>query len=164
MYPVHQLITFVWCLILIWSQGCERAAPVAIQRDGGPLYVAPSGTGAANIDGVNYEYVATKDRETQITKGFHKLNIGQSRQDVRDALGSPDSAEPSYGKEANPRLRGWCYMYKIRMRAGSPNTNDVCVEVFFFDPVGKIHWAVPENITGLNEIGQAEDDPPPVSL
>jgi hypothetical protein len=43
-------------------------------------------------------------------------------------------------------------MYKIQMRPGGPNTNDVCVEVYF-DPDGKLHWAVPSHIVGLSDIG-----------
>jgi hypothetical protein len=43
-------------------------------------------------------------------------------------------------------------MYKISMRTGGPNTNDVCVEVFF-NPDGKLRWAAPNHIPGLSEVG-----------
>jgi hypothetical protein len=53
----------------------------------------------------------------------------------------------------NAPFPGWSYKYKIKMRTGGPNANDVCVQVYF-DPDGKLHWAVPNHLAGLNEIGR----------
>ena len=126
-------------------------------KDEGPTYVAPAGTGAAKIDGFEYKYVATAERESNIIAGFKKLKVGQSREDVRKLLGPPDVADTSFTKGFRDEFRGWYYQYKIRMRSLA-STNDVCVEVFF-DTKGKLHWAVPENIPDLREIGQVRTDP-----
>jgi len=127
-------------------------AASAVPSDVGPLYVSPAGTGPTTIDGVHYEYVAPVDREARIISGFRTLKLGQSREDVRAALGPPDLASPLYGKAADGPFLGWTYLYKIRMRSGGPNTNDVCVEVFF-DPRNALHWAVPSHIDGLEDVG-----------
>src|SRR5438270_446126 len=88
---------------------------VTLRRpDGGPTYTSPTGAGATIIDGVEYEYVASAEREKQIVSGFPKLKVGQSREEVRDALGMPDTARPGYSKEYNSRFLGWSYMYKIK--------------------------------------------------
>ena len=42
------------------------------------------------------------------------------------------------------------------MRSGGPNTNDVCVEVFF-DSRDGLHWAVPNHIDGLADVGSPTD-------
>jgi hypothetical protein len=130
--------------------GSSASTPTTKPTDVGPTYVAPAGTGPTTIDGVEYEYVARAERQAQIVAGFSNLSVGQSREDVRDALGPPDIARPDYGKAYNSPLLGWSYMYRIKMRAGG--TNEVCVEVFF-DPAGKLKWAVPERIAGLKEVG-----------
>jgi outer membrane protein assembly factor BamE (lipoprotein component of BamABCDE complex) len=93
--------------------------------------------------------VATSARQAAILAGFAKLKVGQSREEVRQALGAPDKAQIAQGKLYNsPRC--WVYMYKIKMRTSGPNTKDICVEVSF-DSDGKLNWAMPENIAGLNE-------------
>ena len=133
-------------LVLAFGAGCSMSSassPTTKPTDIGPTYSAPADA---------YEYVANAEREKQIVDGFPKLKVGQSREEVRDALGLPDTAQPGYSKEYNSRFLGWSYMYKIKMRFGGPNTNDVCVEVFF-DPAGNLSWAVPNHIDGLKEIG-----------
>jgi outer membrane protein assembly factor BamE (lipoprotein component of BamABCDE complex) len=84
--------------------------------------------------------------------GFQNLKVGQSRQEVRDALGPPDEASPRYGKDRHATFRGWGYTYEIKTRTGGPNTNDVCVQVFF-DPDDTLLWAVPSHIAGLSDVG-----------
>jgi hypothetical protein len=142
-------------VLLVFAIGCSRSSgssPATKPTDVGPTYTSPTGAGATTIDGVEFEYVASAEREKQIVSGFPKLKVGQSREEVRDALGMPDTAQPGYSKEYNSRFLGWSYMYKIKMRSGSPNTNDICVQVFF-DPSGNLKWAVPSHIEGLKEIG-----------
>lgn len=155
MNAIRRLIILVACAVMGDVLGCAEPPPASQTTkptDVGPTYVAPGGTGATTIDGIAFEYVATAEREAQIVAGFPKLKLGQSREEVRAALGLPDAAGPGYGKEYNPRFHGWGYMYKIRMRAEGPNTNDVCVQVFF-NPAGELKWAVPNHIPGLKEIG-----------
>jgi hypothetical protein len=117
----------------------------------GPLY-APLATGAATIDGVDYRYIATADREAQIIAGFKKLKVGQSREEVRDAMGPPDSAEPMHRKAHNMPFIGWSYTYEVKMRSRGPNMNDVSVQIFF-DADGSLHWAAPNHILGLEDVG-----------
>jgi hypothetical protein len=140
---------------LSFAAGCADSsvpAPATKPTDLGPTYIAPvSASKPTMIDGVEYEYVATAERKKQIVNGFSKLKVGQSREEVRDALGLPDIARPGYSKEYNSRFIGWSYLYRIRMRSGSPNTNDVCVEVFF-DSAGNLMRAVPNHIAGLKEV------------
>jgi hypothetical protein len=59
-----------------------------------------------------------------------------------------------HGMAKDAPFHGWKYMYKIRMRTGGPNMNNVCIEVFF-NPDGKLHWVVPNHIAGFSEIGPA---------
>lgn len=118
-------------------------------EDIGPVYRPPL---QAKTDGCEYGYVATAEREAQIIAGFRNLTVGQSREEVRDAMGAPDEAKPMYRKAHNMPFIGWSYTYKIKMRSGGPNMNDVCVEVFF-SADGTLHWAVPNHIAGLEEIG-----------
>jgi hypothetical protein len=103
------------------------------------------------MDGTEFEYVATADREAQIVSGFPKLKLGQDPQEVRSALGPPDVAQPMSRKESNA-LVGWTYTYYIKKRIDGPNEKDMVVEVFF-DPAGKLQRAVPSNIPGLGEVG-----------
>lgn len=155
MNTIRSLITILALIVAGSAAGCAEptaSAPASQPTDVGPTYVAPSGTGTATINGIEYEYVATGEREAQIVAGFPKLKLGQSREEVRAALGLPDRATPGYRKEYNAPFRGWGYMYKIKMRTGSPNTNDVCVQVFF-DPAGELKWAVPNHIEGFKEVG-----------
>jgi hypothetical protein len=107
----------VWFYVLGTNSCRKDAAPAAAEmpRDKGPTYVAPAGTGAATIDGIEYQYVATAEREASIIAGFTKLTVGQSREVVRKLLGPPDFAEPLYDKQGDI-FRGWYYMYKIKMR------------------------------------------------
>jgi hypothetical protein len=150
-----KIIVFCICVAFILPTGCGRpsaSTPATKPTDVGPTYVRPNGTGAAKIDGVDYQYVATREREAQIVAGFPKLKLGQTREQVRNALGPPDFANPEFSKAFNSQFLGWSYQYYIKERVVSPNMNDPCVEVFF-DPNGKITWAVPENIAGLKEIG-----------
>jgi hypothetical protein len=149
------MLIALWLCVSSILVGCSKSsasAPTTKPTDVGPTYVAPDGTGTKTVDSVEYEYVATPERETQITTGFPKLKGGQTREEVRNALGLPDSARPGYSKAYNSQFLGWGYMYRMKMRAGSPNTNDVCVQVFF-DPAGKLKWAVPSHIAGLKEVG-----------
>jgi hypothetical protein len=148
------MLIALW-LLLAFPAGCSKpstSSPTTRPTDVGPSYTSPPGAGATTIEGVEYEYVASAEREKQIVSGFPTLKVGQSRDEVRDALGLPDTAQPGYSKEYNSRFLGWSYMYKIKMRSGSPNTKDVCVQVFF-DSTGKLKWAVPNHIEGLKEIG-----------
>ena len=96
--------------------------------------------------------MADHERESQLISGFSKLRLGQRREEVRAALGPPDTAAPLYGKEPNAPFQGWAYKYNIKLRAGGPNTNDICINVLF-NPAGKLKWAVPNHIAGLNEVG-----------
>jgi hypothetical protein len=143
------------CVSCAYVTGCEKptaSAPASQTTDVGLTYRAPDGTGVRTIDGIEYEYVATHERENEIVNGFPKLAVGQSREEVRAAMGLPDRAEPMYGKERNAPFHGWWYMHKIKMRSGGPNTNDICIEVFF-SPKGKLSWAVPNHIEDLKEVG-----------
>jgi hypothetical protein len=154
MNAIRQLVIIVTWIVVGGAVGCAEPTPVSPTTkptDVGPIYVAPNGTSARTIDGIEYEFIATPDREAQIIAGFPQLMLGQSREEVRAALGLPDAATPGYGKEYNA-FRGWGYIYKIKMRAGGPNTNDVCVQVFF-NPAGELKWAVPNHIPGLKEVG-----------
>lgn len=154
MHITGKIISFLGCLTLLYTVGCTLSAPAnRPPSDVGPTYVAPAGAGPATLDGVEYEYVATSEREAQIVAGFPKLKTGQSREDVRDTLGPPDRAIPAYGKAYSAPFRGWAYLYKIKMRSQGPNTNDICVNVYF-DPDGNLDWAVPSNIAGLTEVGR----------
>jgi hypothetical protein len=150
------LIRLIVCVALSFVAGCADSsvsAPTTKPTDVGPTYIAPvSASTPTTIDGVEYGYVATAEREKQIVDGFPKLKVGQSREEVRDALGLPDIAQPASSKEYPGRFLGWSYMYRIKMRSGGPNTNDVCVEVFF-GSAGNLKWAVPNHIAGLKEVG-----------
>jgi hypothetical protein len=156
MNTCRTLIRLIACVALSFAAGCADSsvsAPTTKPTDVGPTYISPvSASTPTTIDGVGYEYVATAERERQIVDGFPKLKVGQSREEVRDAMGLPDTAQPGYSKEYNSRFLGWSYLYRIRMRSGGPNTNDVCVEVFF-DSAGNLMRAVPNHIAGLKEVG-----------
>src|SRR5262249_18030570 len=67
--------------------GKIQAAP----EDVGSMYAPPRG---AKSDGGGYGYVATAEREAQIIAGFRKLKVGQSREEVREAMGPPDEVHP----------------------------------------------------------------------
>lgn len=162
MIELKSLIMIFACIRLFYA-GTHTQATAHIPKpvshvDAGPLYVAPAGTGKATINGLEYRYLASKERESQIIEGFKKLRLGESRDDVRDALGPPDTADSMSGKHRDAPFRGWCYMYQIKMR-DLANTNDVSVHVFF-DPDGKLDWAAPSNIDGLTEIGSVEGNAP----
>jgi hypothetical protein len=151
--PIRGFDRFLLWILLIFTGGCARPSRATVPTDVGLEYTTPIGSGPATIEGISYEYVATPDREQEIIAGFGKLKIGQSREEVRQAMGRPDSAEPMYGKAKDSPFHGWSYMYKIKMRSGRPNTGDICVQVFF-NPDGKLHWAVPSHIAGLSEVGR----------
>ena len=136
--------------LLVALGGCTHVTPT----DVGPTYVAPADSGPTIIDGISYWYVAAPARQEEITAGFPKLKVGQSREDVRQAIGAPDDASPEYGEKNAGSFSGWYYMYRIRMR-GTPHEgwmSNVCVDVFF-NAGGKLTWADPENIAGLSEVG-----------
>ena len=151
---VHSLHLFLLGILLIIGVGCGRPSQATTPTDVGPTYAAPPGNGPVTIEGITYGYVATQEREQEIITGFRKLSVGQSREDVREAMGPPDSAETMWGKDDFKPFTGWSYMYKIRMRPVGPNTSDVCIHVFF-NPKGKLEWAVPSHIAGLSEVGHA---------
>jgi hypothetical protein len=138
--------------VVAFTAGCTApSAPVPPRpSDVGSTYVAPSGTGPRTIDGIEYKYVATAERKAKIIAGFPKLKLGQSREKVRAALGLPDTARPMYDKRCK-EFHGWVYDYDIKMRAPS-NMYDVCVGVYF-NPNGKLRWAVPCHIPGLKAVG-----------
>lgn len=102
-------------LIALWvplafATGCSKpsASSAATKpTDVGPTYTGPTGASPATIDSVEYAYVASAERETQIVSGFPKLKVGQSREEVRDVLGAPDTAQPGYSKEYSSRFLGW---------------------------------------------------------
>jgi hypothetical protein len=150
--PARGFDRFLLWVLLIILGGCAQPSQTTAPTDVGPEYTAPTGSGPATIEGISYEYVATPEREQEIIAGFRKLKVGQLREEVRQAMGPPDSAKPMYGKAKDSPFHGWSYLYKIRMRSRGANTRDVCVQVFF-SPDGKLHWAVPENIAGLSEVG-----------
>jgi len=155
MNTIRQLIMILASVVVGSAVGCTEpppASPTTKPTDVGPTYVAPNGTGTRTIGGIEFGYVATAEREAQIVAGFPKVKLGQSREEVRAVLGLPDAARPAYGKEYNAPFRGWVYTYKIKMRVGSPNTNDVCVLVFF-NPAGELRSAVPNHIPDLKEVG-----------
>ena len=152
---MRKLLAAYVSLSCAYAIGCEKptaSAPASRPTDVGLTYSAPEGTVARTIDAIEYKYVATPERENEIVGGFPKLAVGQSRQDVRAAMGSPDSAEPMYGKESDAPFHGWSYTYKIKLRSGGPNMNDVYVTAYF-SPDGKLSWAVPNHVEGLNEVG-----------
>jgi hypothetical protein len=91
-------------------------------EDIGFMYVAPR---LAKTDGGGCGYVAIAEREAQIIAGFRKLKVGQSREEVREAMGPPDEVHPMRSKEYNMPFIGWCYLYEIKLRRGPPNTNNV---------------------------------------
>jgi hypothetical protein len=151
---LQKLLAVVASVSVLFAAGCvgpSASAPRTIPRDVGSTYVAPSGTGARTIDGIEYQYVATARRRAQIIAGHRKLKLGQSREEVRSLLGLPDRADPMYPKTAEPFL-GWAYDYIIKTRADGPNMGDACVGVYF-NPDGKLKWAVPCNIPGLKAVG-----------
>jgi hypothetical protein len=123
--------------------------PSPSPEDVGSMYVPPRG---AETDAGEFGYVATAEREAQIIAGFRKLSVGESREDVREAMGPPDVVEPMRSKEYNMPFIGWHYLYEIKMRRGPPNTNNVYASVFF-SPDGTLHWAVPNQVAGLDEVG-----------
>lgn len=143
-----------WILLAIAGSCSKPPASSATTKptDVGPTYAGLTAATVTSIDGVEYEYVASAEREQQIVRGFPKLKVGQSREEVRDTLGLPDTARPRHSKAYNSQFLGWSYIYRIKMRSGGPNINDVCVELFF-DPAGNLKWAVPNHIPGLKEIG-----------
>jgi hypothetical protein len=120
-----------------------------VPEDVGPVYIPPR---EATTDGGEYAYIATAGREAEIIAGFQKLKVGQSREEVRDAMGSPDSAKPMHRKAYNMPFIGWSYTYTVKMRPGGPHMNDVYIEVFFSQD-GTLHWAVPNHIAGLEQVG-----------
>src|SRR4051794_36307475 len=96
MNALRTIVTLCICGVSLLTSGCRKSSmstPTSKPVDVGPTYVAPSGTGATTIDGIQYGYVATPEREAQIVRGFPKLRLGQSREEVRDALGLPDTAQ-----------------------------------------------------------------------
>ena len=118
-------------------------------EDVGPVYMQPPD---AKPDHSEYGYAATPEREAQIIAGFRNLKVGQSREEVRDVMGLPDSAEPMYRKARNMPFIGWKYLYEIKTQSGPPKTSNVYVSVYF-NPDGNLHWAVPNRIAGLEEVG-----------
>lgn len=155
MSAIGTVVAIFTCTLGVASAAAVKApppAPTTRPADVGGKYVPPAGTGPATIEGIKYKYVATREREGQIVAGYVKLKVGQTREDVRAALGPPDKANRQYGKEADAPFLGWSYTYRIKTRAGAPNENDVRVQVYF-DPEGKLHWAYP-NVPGLKEIGR----------
>ncbi|HEY8667488.1 MAG TPA: hypothetical protein VIL86_12535 [Tepidisphaeraceae bacterium] len=155
MNAAEKLLPFITCMALVCAAGCGGSgASTATTKpsDEGPLYVAPEGPGAATIGGINYEYIASKERADKIVASFPKLKVGQNRKEVRDIMGPPDNARLGVGKAMNSAPGVWSYLYKIKMRAGSPTTSDVSVEIFF-DANDKLHWALPNHLSGLSEIG-----------
>lgn len=154
MNMLRKLLIVVASVSVVFTVGCAGPSPsaqMARPSDVGPIYVTPGGTGARTIDGIEYKYVATAKRRAQIVAGFPKLKLGQSREKVRAALGLPDRAYPMYDKRGQV-FGGWTYRYEIKMRAPGPNMYDVRVSLFF-NPAGKLRWAVPCHIPGLKSIG-----------
>src|SRR3954466_6555172 len=116
--PPMNVLRLLIPLLLAFAVGCSKSSassPTTKPTDVGPTYTSPTGAGATTIDGVEYEYVASAEREGRIVSGFPKLKVGQSPEEVRDALGLPDTAQPGYSKDFNSRFLGWSYMYKIKM-------------------------------------------------
>jgi hypothetical protein len=147
------ILAWVLCVLSTARAEAPPATPTTEPKDVGHKYVRPAGSGPRTIAGVKYAYVATPEREAQIVEGFSKLKVGQTREEVRAALGPPDKRNRSYAKvkQAKPPFLGWCYTYKIKMRGGASNENNVCVQVFF-NPAGKLTWAAP-NVPGLKDVG-----------
>src|SRR5260370_9886212 len=149
--PTRSLDRFFLWTVLIIRGGCAAPSPTTAPTDVGATYSPPPGSGPVTIEGISYAYVVMPAREQEIVEGFRKLEVGQCREEVRQEMGPPDSAETMYGMAKDSPFHGWSYMYKIRMRPGGPNTNDVCVEVFF-NPEGKLRRAVPNPIPALGDV------------
>src|SRR4051794_12696240 len=95
--PPMNVLRLLIPLLLAFAVGCSKSSassPTTEPTDVGPTYTSPTGAGATTIDGVEYEYIASAEREKQIASGFPKLKVGQSREEVRDALGMPDTSRP----------------------------------------------------------------------
>ena len=132
--------------------GCTQSASNPVVIDIGPIYV-PADTGAATVDGISYEYIATADREAQILAGFQKLKVGQSREEVRDVMGPPDMAFLGRAKGPDPDVRFWVFVYKIKQMESEPMNvyNDTFIRILF-DTDGKLNVATPYQIAGLKSI------------
>jgi hypothetical protein len=146
-------MVIVASVVVAFTAGCAGpSTPVPMRpSDVGATYIAPSGTGARTINGLEYKYVATAERRAQIIAGYRKLKLGQSREEVRAALGLPDRAQTMYDKRGRI-FYGWDYDYDIKMRWPGPNIYDVQVSLFF-NPEGKLRRALPCHIPGLKALG-----------
>jgi hypothetical protein len=148
MCSAPQFFTMMWFFVQFASQATQPK-PIP-EKDIGPAYIQPQKAGPAIIDGIHYEYVATKEREVQIIDGVQKLEAGPFRADVRKLLGPPDIGRPLYGKY-NSVLIYWDYIYRIRYRDKTDwNDSDYAVELFF-TPTGRLDWARVHGVPGLSK-------------
>ena len=135
------------CTMVALISGC-----VLPRFDVGPTYLPPTSTRSLGNGLHDYRYIATPARREQIVNGFGNLKVGQTREEVRAAMGPPDLADAQYSLELFPKYEGWRYHYYIRLLALGPNFRDEYVGAYF-KPDGKLKWAVASNIPGLTEVG-----------
>lgn len=84
--------------------------------------------------------------------GYNKLSVGDAEGRVLKYMGEPDFKQPLNTKKGE--LLGKSYKYYVyRHNENMVNEKYDQLITIYFDTTGKITWAVPKNIKGLNEIG-----------
>jgi hypothetical protein len=144
----------VLMIAMVLLAGCDSGP---LPTDDGPRYVAPAGTNAPiAVPGhdLDYEYVATTQRAQQIRTGYDRLHVGATREEVRAALGPPDTAMVMHPRDSN-RFIGFMYTYKVRTTKGMSRTYDEYVAVYF-DRSHRLSETL-TRIPGLSNIGQRKE-------
>jgi hypothetical protein len=144
-------LTIAMALVL----GCDPPGPATAPADApGGVYAHPAGTGPQTIEGIDYAYIASATRETQIRTAYASLTVGQTREDVRRALGAPDLAFPRYtSNEEGHRYLGWGYLYLLRDTPHRSSTADVNILMVFDPSTNRLAWTSPSDSAKLPHLG-----------
>ena len=101
----------------------------------------------------SFPYAASPERKDRILRGYPKLQIGMTKEEVAALIGEPDYSQLSFGpKGPNMQWKGSSWSYYLYKRGDGANTFDPRVEVFFGTD-DRAKWIVPSNIEGLREKG-----------
>lgn len=108
------------------------------------------------IEGIErFPYVADQQKNSRVREGFKRLSIGMHKDDVKKAMGEPDSEMFEYSKtNKDKELVGstWGYYLKRTERnLATPNYDEAVF--LYFKPNNELYWAQPENVNGLETLG-----------